>query len=147
MSTVLVDRAAIVEAARSYVGTPFMHQGRLRGCGIDCAGLLMCVAYDLRMRDVRIDGYSRQPDERAFREALRDHLDAIPYCDLAPGDILTFAFHAEQHVAIVTKADPVWIVHAYEKVGRCVEHPLDMVWMRRVRGCYRFREAAPWLGD
>lgn len=30
----------IIPLARAWIGTPYLHQGRLRGVGCDCAGLL-----------------------------------------------------------------------------------------------------------
>lgn len=147
MSTILVDRQSIVDTARSYIGTRFLHQGRMRGGGVDCAGLLMCVAYDLRLRDVQISGYGRQPNEDEFRAALREHLVPIGYTDILPGDVLTFAVPIEQHIAIVSRINPIWIIHAYEKVGRVVDQELDATWLRRLRGCYRLREAAPMVMD
>lgn len=135
-----VERAQIVAAARAYIGTPFVHQGRLCGVGIDCAGLVLGVAADLGMRAVEVSGYGRSPDEDRFRSIVREHLDMIAWPEVLPGDVLTFQFVAEQHLAIVATVSPCAIVHAFEKVGRCVEQPLDAVWLRRLRGCYRFPE-------
>lgn len=38
----MATRAQIVEEARSYLGTKWLHQGRTRD-GVDCAGLVACV--------------------------------------------------------------------------------------------------------
>lgn len=135
----MVERAEIVAAARRYVGTPFRHQGRHREFGIDCRGLVSCVAYDLGLMDVRIDDYDRQPNETRFRAEVRKHMDPIPFSQLLPGDALTFFFGAERHFGLVTKIDPLTIVHAYEAVGRCVEQAVDQTISLRIRGCYRYR--------
>ena len=34
-------RAAVIAEARSWIGTPYLHQGRVKGGGIDCAMLLL----------------------------------------------------------------------------------------------------------
>jgi len=34
-------RAEIVAEARSWIGTPYLHQGRIKGVGVDCAMLLL----------------------------------------------------------------------------------------------------------
>ncbi len=34
----------VVRTARTWLGTPYHHQGRLKGVGVDCAGLLIGVA-------------------------------------------------------------------------------------------------------
>jgi cell wall-associated NlpC family hydrolase len=36
--------AEIIAAARACLGTPFRHQGRLPGIGLDCAGVALHVA-------------------------------------------------------------------------------------------------------
>lgn len=145
MNTVLVDRAAIVAAARRYLDVPWMHQGRTQ-YGVDCAGLLMCVAYDLKMRDVRISDYGRLPDAKRAQAIIDEHMDRVPFSDLCPGDVLSFVILNDvQHYGVLT--EPGRFLHAYEPVGRVVEQSLAGQWMRRLRGCYRFREAAPWCPD
>ncbi len=37
-----MKREDFVRVARSYIGTPFHHQGRLPGVGLDCAGVIVC---------------------------------------------------------------------------------------------------------
>ena len=137
----MISRARIVEAARSYLGTPFVHQGRVRDVGIDCAGLVIEVARELEIRSVEITGYGREPDEEQFRRLLRQYMTPIGWDQVEAGDVLTFAFIREQHLAIVSEREPMSIVHAYEAAGRCVEQPLDRTWLNRLRGCYRFPEA------
>lgn len=143
----MVDRADIVSAARRYVGVKWMHQGRTQ-YGVDCAGLLTCVAYDLRLRDVQIVDYGRMPDPDRARSVIESHMDRITYKDLAPGDVVSFVvINAVQHFGLVTEINPHRFIHAYEPSGKVVEQSLSGPWLRRVRGCYRFREAAPWLPD
>jgi cell wall-associated NlpC family hydrolase len=137
-----LDRAAIVQCARGYLGTPFAHQGRTKGVAIDCAGLLVCVAHELGLSQADVDGYGRQPDLQVFRSTLREHLGEKAFVDVQLGDILTFATPREQHLGIVAGLDPLSIVHAWEGAGRVVEHVLDQAWRRRVRGCFSFSEGA-----
>lgn len=141
----MIDRALFIDAVRAYIGTPFQHQGRRRGDGIDCAGLLTCAAYDVGLTDVRVTDYTPQPDPLRFREIAREHMDAVAFADLTPGDVLTFAFKdAEQHFGVVVSMNPKRFVHAYASVGKCVDQELTLAWLRRVRGCYRIRGLAPW---
>jgi uncharacterized protein YijF (DUF1287 family) len=135
----------IVAAARTYLvkPTPFLHQGRHRDTGVDRAGLIVCVAYDIGLQDVRIINYSRQPEEETFKRTLQQYLDVVQYADLQVADIITFRLAREQHLALVTKiGPPLSIIHAYSKVGRVVEHILNDDWMKRLRGCYRYRGIA-----
>ncbi len=41
----------IIRTARSYIGTPFHHHGRLKNIGVDCLGLLIGVAKELNLND------------------------------------------------------------------------------------------------
>jgi len=130
----MVTRQQIVAAARSYIGCRYHHQGRNRA-GIDCAGLLVCVA-----RDVGIStegdqgGYSRTPDGRSLKQAL----DAFgtPVDAFQPGDFLLMRFDAQpQHIAIVTD---VGIIHSYLSARRVVEHGLSDDWRARIVQAYAF---------
>ena len=38
-------RTDVVAAAREWLGTPFHHQARLRGVGVDCVGLVIGVIF------------------------------------------------------------------------------------------------------
>lgn len=145
MNAASIDRSAIVSAARRYLGTPFRHQGRMLGEGVDCAGLLTCVAYDLRLRDVQITDYGRTPDPDRAREIIEAHMDPVTFQELAPGDVVSFVFvQSIQHYGLITDVSPIRFLHAYLTVGRVVEQSLAGPWLHRLRGCYRFREAAPW---
>ena len=146
MTPLYIDRANILAAAREYIGVPFKHQGRGHA-GIDCGGLITCTAYDCTMRDIQVTGYRREPNPPQFRAILAANFDPVAFDDLAPADILTFALPAEQHLAIVTALEPLTILHAYEAAGCCIEQPVSPTWRRRIRGCWRFREAAPWLPE
>lgn len=135
-----MNREAIVQAARSYIDVPFMHQGRSRH-GIDCAGLLTCVAYDLRIKDVRVTDYGRLPDPDRARAIIEAHMDPVPFAQLQTGDALSFSIvHDVQHYGLVTELDPIRFVHAYQTVGKVVEQSLFGPWLRRLRRCYRFRD-------
>jgi hypothetical protein len=48
----MTTRAQIIAKAREYLGTPFHHQGRLKGQRMDCGGLPLCVGEDLGMLDI-----------------------------------------------------------------------------------------------
>jgi len=130
-------RDEFVAMARSYVGTPFHHQGRLPEVGLDCAGVVVCAAracgYDVQ----DVQGYGRIPANGLLEQAVLSHCDQVPIADARNGDIMLFAFRNEpQHLAIY--ADGM-IIHAYMQVNKVVENSLDDVWRSRLRGCYRLR--------
>jgi hypothetical protein len=65
----MFDRAAIVRAAKSYLGVRFRHQGRDR-TGLDCVGLVVRVCNDLGMAVTDTLDYKRAPDAAVFRRIL-----------------------------------------------------------------------------
>lgn len=68
-----MKRSEIVDAARSYLGVPFVHEGRSRG-GLDCAGLLCRVFTDLVLPYEDKLGYDRSPVGQDFFQHLLKHM-------------------------------------------------------------------------
>ena len=139
-----VIRAQIVAEARSWLATPFHHQARVKGVGVDCAGVIIGTAARLGLCPDFIDerNYARTPDGR-MRELLRRHLLPVPREQRLAGDVINFAWYGEpQHLGILTERNTV--VHAYgtEVRGRVVETTRTGRHLDAVRGVYRFHEVA-----
>ena len=127
----------IIAAARACLGTPFVHQGRIPGVALDCAGLIVSVAGAVGAEYVDHSGYGRNP----ANGLLESVLDAQPFLervfDRQPGDVLLMRFAGEpQHLAIFTGNN---IIHSYESVGKVCEHRLADVWAARIVRTYRFK--------
>jgi cell wall-associated NlpC family hydrolase len=135
---------SVVEKAREYLGTRWHHQGRVKGVGVDCIGLIMCVAYDLGLGDWRgVGGYGRLPTGGRLRTDLSEALDSVPLDEMQPGDILLMRFAGEpQHVALLsTMADGrLGMIHAHAAQRKVVEHGLDAIWKSRIIAVYRFKQ-------
>ena len=128
---------SVVTLARECVGTPFRHQGRVPGRGLDCAGLIIHVASALGVEYLDEQGYSRHPHLGRLQAAL----DAQPCFEVVDsmesGDVLLMKFRKEPtHLAIYTGET---IIHAYEQIGAVCEHRMDAEWLSRVVRIYRFR--------
>lgn len=133
----MATRRQIIAEARTWLGTPFHHQGRLKGVGVDCAGVVIGVAKVLNIVDVDITGYSRLPSGDLLKKHLRENMIEIDIADAKAGDVLLFSFDRDpQHVAFLTD---VGILHAYMQVKKCIEHSFDDVWKSRVRGAFKFK--------
>jgi NlpC/P60 family putative phage cell wall peptidase len=144
----LKTRAQLVSCARGYRGTPFQHQGRLKGAACDCVGLVFCVADDLELQDKngtpirrnQYTNYGPQPVDRFVHEECQRMLLEKPITSMQEGDLLTLRLPTwPSHVAIVTDIiGYTGIIHAYSTAGKVVEHILDKKWKNRIEGCFSF---------
>jgi hypothetical protein len=129
MTCDLETRRAVVAAARAWIGTPYHHMADLKGVGVDCAMLLVRVFCDLGLvadfdpRPYTRDWMLHRDEERYLGFLLQSARDtATP----APGDIALFRVgRCYAHGAIVTKSDPLTIIHAFAPAARVVEEPLS----------------------
>jgi NlpC/P60 family putative phage cell wall peptidase len=112
-------RAAVVEEAESWIGTPFHHAARVKGAGIDCL-MLLAEVYERAGVAGHIDPPFYVPDWHLHRDAERYMEGLLRYTSPIdapePGDIALFRFgRTFSHGAIVTE----WprLVHAYWSIG------------------------------
>jgi cell wall-associated NlpC family hydrolase len=119
----MVTRKEFVDEARSWLDTPYQHQGRLKGVGVDCIGLLVCVAHTLGLSTADMRDYGRRPDGR-LRPMLEAHLEPVPVLDAQAADVALFAWQAVPiHVGILTAPDHV--IHAYLPNRKVIETRID----------------------
>lgn len=115
------QRARVIEVARSYLGTPYVHMGRRRGAGVDCltlladvypeAGIVPYVAVPYYPKD-----WMHHRSAELYMQGLLRYMREIPGPPL-PGDVVLWRFgRCFSHGAIVVE----WphIIHAF--AGRCV---------------------------
>ena len=96
----------IVAEARTWLGTRFHHQGRVKGVGVDCAGLIVCVAQAVGVYITDCSDYTRIPDGELLKQLCDQQLISIAHHDIAVGDVLLFRIEREpQHLAIVGNYD------------------------------------------
>ncbi|GER07176.1 hypothetical protein GCM10007972_18040 [Iodidimonas muriae] len=126
----------IVTAARRWLGTPFHHQGRVRGVGVDCAGLVIGVARELDLMCIDVTGYGHRPDDTEMERLVRAHLTEIPLAEAGLGDVLLLLIDGRpQHLAIRTD---IGMIHAYAPARKVVEHRIDDSWASRIVAAFRF---------
>lgn len=130
----------IVAAARECCGTPFQHQGRVLGVGMDCAGVAIHALSVAGGNPVDVLGYGETPNKGALQSALdsQPDLEVVPFpATPQVGDVLLFRFFNEpQHVGICTGSG---VIHAYSSIGECVEHGLCSKWLGRIVRVYRVK--------
>ena len=134
------------EIARSWIGTPYVHQASCRGAGADCLGLLRGVWRALYGSEPEpVPAYSPdwsepQREERLWTAARR-HLRMRAPGPLRPGDVLLFRMRegsVAKHLGIVGRGDPAAsFIHSYTGHG-VVESPLSEPWRRRIVAVFEF---------
>jgi len=141
----MLTHADIVEEVKGWVGTKYHHLGRVKGAGVDCAGLIIGVAHAVGISpDVDVKNYSRLPNSVDMKKYLDLYLDRIELKDARAGDILfmRFANETPQHLDIISEyenGEIVKIIHSYTQVRRCCEHHYDAVWKKRTVAAYRYK--------
>lgn len=136
----------VAQAARGWIGTPYVHQSATKGAGCDCLGLIRGVWRELRGAEPEaVPAYSMdwsepQGEERLWAAAAR-HLRKKPLEAAAAGDVLLFRMRqgaVAKHMAVQGRvgADATFI-HAYAGRG-VVESPLSRPWARRIVARFEF---------
>ncbi len=137
---------AVVDAARAWIGTPYLHQASTKGAGSDCLGLVRGVWRDLLGAEpAQVPVYSRDWDEvdraeRLWRATAR-YLLAKPLAHAAPGDVILFRMRTgcvAKHLGIQSAVgDAAQFIHAYGGYA-VTESPLSQPWQRRIVARFAF---------
>ena len=133
-----MTRAELVTVARTWIDTPWRHQGRLKGVGVDCVGFLSEVGRECGVLSVEeTANYQRRPDGKTLRAKLDRALILKPISDMRPGDVLLFNTVGAQpdHVGIVADypaAHELGVIHAYLPARKVIEHRIDASWRRKI---------------
>jgi NlpC/P60 family putative phage cell wall peptidase len=140
----MVSRQDVLRVARSWIGTPYHHQGRVKGVGVDCCGLIIGVMKELGLNDYDIDGYSRTADGVNIISEFNEQCVPIAPTSVVSGDILIFRIkNVPQHCGILSDLDGQnYVIHAYQSeadhLNFVTEHILDDWWISRIVACYAF---------
>jgi hypothetical protein len=120
--------------ARELVDTPYLHQGRLAGIAIDCIGVPIWVASELRLGDFDKSDYPRAPDGSMVELITSVCSNEI----IQAGVLLVFEIGGvAQHCGIVSiYQNGLGLIHAWDIAGKVCEHRLTQDWINKVVGCY-----------
>ncbi|SHG39928.1 NlpC/P60 family protein [Cognatishimia maritima] len=141
-------RQDIVDEARRWIGTPYVHQASRLGAGTDCLGLIRGVWRGVLGAEPEVapaysaDWSETAQDEVLWRAALR-HLVPKDLAAAAPGDVLLFRMcdrAVAKHLGVqsLVGGQPRFI-HAFAG-HTVVESPLSAPWARRIVARFAFPE-------
>lgn len=141
----MVSREEIVAAARSFIDTPWVHQGRLPGRGLDCVGVPVMVGKTLALPAFDIyetPPYHEMAKWNEFLGHFRAQLEEIDRRSARPGDVLCFRqFRYPCHCGIMSGpgiADEPRFVHSYRRRGRVVEEHYTDQWKNLTMAAFRY---------
>jgi NlpC/P60 family putative phage cell wall peptidase len=142
----------IVRLARTWVGTPYVHQASVKGAGCDCLGLLRGVWRELRGEEPEepppyAPDWAEAEREETLYTALARHLREIDTDDLMPGDVALFRmlpYGPAKHCGIVaqqtlSRAPDTYrrtLIHARQN-RRVGEEPFGAFWQSRLAHAFR----------
>lgn len=138
----MATRKELIQAARDCLDTPFHHQGRLEGVGLDCAGLVVVAGAKVGIEVADMTGYARIPDGNALTDHCDAQADRVLLPDAIPGDVILMTFDRDpQHLAIISDITDgcITVVHAWMQPKKVVENVLPEEWKRRIVAVYRLR--------
>ena len=126
------------KAAHSFIGTPYRHQGRAPGAGLDCIGLVVA---SLEAAGIDISGlpsdYSHIPKPKLILSNIARYCDVV--AEMAPGDILVMALRTHpQHLALYVGDNQ--IIHSYMAAGKVVKHDLTDNYKNKIHSIYRMKD-------
>ncbi len=145
----------IVAQARTWIGTRYHHQGRLKKSlrgpgGVDCIGLVVGVIEELGLQDGEGKllsehdefNYSMYPEKGRLVKNMAKHLRQVPIEQMREGDVLLFKFFNDpQHVGLLTRyiSGGVGVIHCTSSSGWVVEQPFSQGMLRMLTHVYRFK--------
>lgn len=143
----------VAACARTWVGTPYVHQHRLKGVGVDCVGLIIGAGQEAGVLDMAEEdwapfaGYGRTPNPNKMTQAIERFLEPMLIkpmpAQLPPdGSVLWMGWRANlpMHLGILATAPDGrrTMIHAYDRAGKCVEHGFEAEWPARVISWWRY---------
>jgi NlpC/P60 family putative phage cell wall peptidase len=138
--------SAVIEVARGWLGTPYVHQASCRGAGCDCLGLLRGIWREVHGAEPETvpaytaDWSEPSGEERLWAAAMR-HLQPKPAGAAAVADVLLFRMcetGVAKHLGLQSATGhAARFIHAYSGRG-VVETALTPPWARRVVARFAF---------
>lgn len=132
----MISPQALIAEARTWVGVPFLHQGRSRS-GVDCAGFIVAMmrsAGELPVDFRDVSNYARRPNGELLtlvsRHCVRTHKEV-------PGLLVLIRWPRDDepsHVALLTGAT---LIHCYQRQRAVVEHSFRGIWKRDSHSLWR----------
>ena len=114
----MTQRADVIAEAESWLGTPFHHEARVKGAGVDCGQILLAVysKFGFMPKDYKLEHYppdfAMHRDYEWYLSIVQTFAREISEAKVQPADIVLFKWgRLFSHGGIVT--DYPNIIHAW----------------------------------
>ena len=132
-----MDTSKIVQEARTWIDTPFHHQGRLKGVGVDCLGLVICIFNALGAKLVDKAAYPRYPSGGLLMAGIRSQCIEIDISDAKTGDIFVSAERHQPNHVMIYDAETDTVIHSYYQNEKVTEHQRELM-ATKIIGAFRY---------
>ena len=138
----------IAERAWSFVGTPWIHQGRRKGVGVDCIGMVIGAVKEVDDFGYDHTSYSMDPNWPLLKSQMEMYAGCVSSTEegatpaelklvMEPGDILVFnLFGQPRHVGMFVGDNT--FLHSFATLGEVAPFQLNGKWLRRMFAVYRY---------
>ncbi len=130
----------VVIVAKTYIGTPFHHLGRVKHVGIDCIGIILGVAEELEIPLIihpEFKRYGRRAKQRPLLDYMNEQFVKTEKREI--GSIVVSWFDRKtkepSHMGIVTG---IGQVHTNGHLGIAIEEHWSPKWVTRIVGYYKY---------
>ena len=137
-----VKRQAVLTAGRAWLGTPWRHQGRLKGQGVDCGGFICGVCQEVGLPYAYLEAYGRVPDGVQLRAIVEHVCKRVEFGQQKPGDMLLMKWSINPtHLAFLSdRGYPFSLLHSCAGARMVTEHNYDREWETRTLSYYTWPE-------
>lgn len=141
------DRGRVVAEARTWLKTPFHHEARVKGAGVDCCQLLMAVYFSIGL--IPVEHLAHYPKEWFLHtDQERVLAEITKFCrqvdEPLPADIVTFRIGRARaaHAGILAEMTPYpHMIHAHPRFGVTIDTlGKDHAYTDRISGWWRLRQ-------
>lgn len=153
----MLNTEPAIVAARSYIGTPFVHQGRQPGLGLDCVGMVFCAflaagwqpLWTATADAIWRPEYPDPPDGQWVLDRFSSECDEIDETSrdaLQPCDLMLFSRHTgdlPQYVTMISQVEDVrrpLLIHVHYAYRRVMENHFAPGFLPHLHSVWRVRQ-------
>lgn len=141
-----LDRDKIIKVARSWLGTPWHHNQRQKGVGVDCANFIVGTIEECGYPRLDLGNYSKRPEGDSLLRIMEQY--GVETDNIAQGDVLVFAAAFKgppTHLGFaVENEESIGLIHADSRRGEVVEISSLGCWVRLLRKIYEPKPKEAW---